>query len=152
MIEKIEGIIKLKNGNRHYLSMSEFINFLEMLRKENIVPTHISMNPFYKHKDFLLEVDERMFYIESRKKISEDDVKRFYEESIIEENLFNIDLDKRIFLIEKSNKEEFSKCIDKIIDYIPTLVSYILEQVKKDFSVDEKSLCYGNVSFEIYYE
>ncbi|MCR5219000.1 hypothetical protein, partial [Treponema sp.] len=111
MIKKIEGIIKLKNGNRHYLSMSEFINFLEMLRKENIVPTHISMNPFYKHKDFLLEVDERMFYIESRKKICEDDVKRFYEESIIEENLFNIDLDKRIFLIEKSNKEEFSKCI-----------------------------------------
>ena len=68
----IEIYTRFKNGDSHYLSIPELLYLTEKLKTDNtIISKYISFNPFYRHKDFLLEIDERLLYLERRNEITE---------------------------------------------------------------------------------
>lgn len=142
-----------KDGAHHYVSIPEMLYIIKKMKKDSsMIRNYISFNPFYRHKDFQIEIDERIFYIEFRDKINNNTVKEFYNSEICEEDFYNIDLDKRTFLIQKNDNEAFIKSLDGIISYLDVLIPYILQRLKSEYSLKEKDLLFGNVCFEVSYE
>lgn len=148
----INQLIKLENGNAHYLSISEFICFINCLKQKSPFIKNISFNPFYKHKDFQLEIDERILFIEIREEINTADIKSFYDSLLCDEAYYNLDLEKRCFLVQKNDLEGYKRTLDCIISYLDVLIPYIYEKIKKEYNLIESDLLFGNVCFEVYYE
>ena len=151
----IDIYTRFKNGDSHYLSIPEFCFVIEKLKSDDsIISNYISFNPFYKHRDFMVEIDERILYLERRNIIKETDIEEFYENEIIKEEgyeAYNIDLRKRSFLIHNDDKEAFIKILDKFVSYLDILIPYILQRLKNEFSLKEKDLLFGNICFETHY-
>ena len=95
----VDTYTKFKNGANHYVSIPEFLYLMSKLKSNGSIQKSISFNPFYEHKDFLLEIDERMLYIESRDSLNEIDTKEFYESQKCEEDFYNVDIEKRYFRV-----------------------------------------------------
>lgn len=148
----IDVYANLKNGESHYLSIPEFLYFVDKLKSDDSIPNNISFNPFYRHKDFQLEIDERILFIERRDRVTEGDVKEFYENQKIDEDFYNVDIEKRYFLMQKDDITTYKKSLDEIISYLDVLIPYILQRLKSEYSMNESDLLFGNVCFEIYYE
>ena len=148
----IDAYTKFKNGANHYVSIPEFLYLMSKLKSNGSIQKSISFNPFYEHKDFLLEIDERMLYIESRDSLNEIDTKEFYESQKCEEDFYNVDIEKRYFLIQRDDVTEYKKTLDRIISYLDELIPYILQRLKSEYNIKEAGLLFGNVCFEIYYE
>ena len=152
----IDIYTRFKNGDSHYVSIPEFSYVIEKLKSDDsIISNYISFNPFYKHKDFTIEIDEKILYLERRNIITESDIEDFYENKMIKEKgyeTYNIDLRKRNFLIHNNDKEAFIKTLDKFVSYLDILIPYILQRLKDEFNLQEKDLLFGNVCFETYYE
>ena len=76
----IDIYTRFKNGDSHYVSIPEFSYVIEKLKSDDsIISNYISFNPFYKHKDFTIEIDEKILYLERRNIITESDIEDFYE-------------------------------------------------------------------------
>lgn len=105
----IDAYTKLKNGANHYVSIPEFLYLMSKLKSNGSIQKSISFNPFYEHKDFLLEIDERILYIESRDSLNEIDTKKFYESQKCEEDFYNVDMSILYIKnkMEKQNKYFF---------------------------------------------
>ena len=142
----VDTYTKFKNGTNHYVSIPEFLYLMSKLKSNGSIQKSISFNPFYEHKDFLLEIDERMLYIESRDSLNE------IESQKCEEDFYNVDIEKRYFLIQRDDVTEYKKTLDRIISYLDELIPYILPRLKSEYNIKEAGLLFGNVCFEIYYE
>lgn len=152
----IEIYTRFKNGDSHYLSIPELLYLTEKLKTDDtIISKYISFNPFYRHKDFLLEIDERLLYLERRNEITEENLEEFYEKLMVKEKgceVYNVDLEKRCFLIQTGDKNGYIKTLEKMVSYLDVLMPYILQRLKDEFNLNETDLLYGNVCFETYYE
>lgn len=151
----IDLFTKLKNGSSHYLSIREFSFLIDKLKlNSSMIKEYISFTPFYEHKDFMMEVDERILYIERSNKTTDIDKKKFYEEEIIKEKgyeAYNIDIEKRIFLVQKKDNDSFIKSLDAMLSYLDVLIPYILKRLKMEYNFIENDLLYGNICFEVHY-
>ena len=145
---------KFKNGESHYLSIPELVNVIEKLKNNDssMIQNHISIIPFYRHKDFQIEIDERIIYIGLRDKVDKDDVNEFYENEKCEEDFYNFDLEKRTFLIQKKNKQSYIESLDGIISYLYILIQYILQRLRTEYNLKDADLLFGNVCFELLYK
>ncbi len=153
--EIIDSYTHYKNGSHHYVSIPLLDFIINKLKECKDIPNKLSINPFFEHKDFLIEIDERMLFIESRKNVNEFDIKAFYEDLIFEDpNYFpyNQDIEKRCFLIQKDDIVGFKKALDGVILYLNKLIPYILQIIKNEHNLTETELLYGNICFEIYCE
>ena len=65
---------------------------------------------------------------------------------------YNVDIEKRYFLIQRDDVTEYKKTLDRIISYLDELIPYILQRLKSEYNIKEVDLLFGNVCFEIYYE
>ena len=66
--------------------------------------------------------------------------------------IYNVDIEKRYFLIQRDDVTEYKKTLDRIISYLDELIPYILQRLKSEYNIKEAGLLFGNVCFEIYYE
>ncbi|MCR5387406.1 MAG: hypothetical protein K6E69_09830 [Treponema sp.] len=135
------------------MSVNEFLYFIEKLKFNNsMIQNYISFTPFYKHKDFQLEVDERILYIECRNRINEVDITEFYEKCKCEDDFYNVDLGKRFFLVQKNDNISYEESLNRVISYLDILIPYILQRLKTEYNLKEADLLFGNLCFEIMYK
>lgn len=148
----IDAYTHYKNGSHHYVSIPLLDFIIHKLKECKDIPNIISFNPFFEHKDFMFEVEERILYIESRKKVNKSDIKLFFEDLKCEEQLLNCDMEKRYFLIQKNDIEGYKKALDGVVLYLNDLIPYIIQRIKAEYKLTESEFLFGNISFEIYCE
>ncbi|WP_296685724.1 hypothetical protein [Treponema sp. UBA3813] len=148
----LDGYIKLKNGETHYVTISELYHLIDKLKSHNLMLNSISFVPFYKNRDFQLEIDERILYIEQHASVSEEEKSEFYENQKCEEDFYNIDITKRYFLIQKNDIDAYKRSLDDIIAYLDDLIRYIQKRLKSEYNLNEVDFLTGYICFEIYYD
>lgn len=160
MIEKKDGIINeivydntvYHNGEyRIYQSLPSLINVLEEIIKANVTTESLGITPFYRSacKKGQVEFDNKMFYLECRDEVSENEYLTFMEECCDEGEEISEDIKKRFYLCKSNDFITFSESIKKYIDYLDILIPQMADTLKSEYNFTQDQLLFGYFCFSI---
>lgn len=160
MIEKKDGIINkiiydntvYHNGEyRIYPSLPSLINVLEQIIKVNATTASLCITPFYRSacKKGQVEFDNKIFYLECRDEVLEDEYLTFIGECCDEGEEVSEDIKKRFYLCKSNDFTTFSESIKKYIDYLDILIPQMADTLKNEYNFTQNELLFGYFCFSI---
>lgn len=133
---------------RHYLSIAELCNLLQLIVKTNQTVEYMQAIPFYKTISEQYEFENHMLFV---KKLKENEnVEEFRQSSIVDE--YGNPCEGVIRFFSGSDLDSFQKALLDYQAYMNILTHEVYDHLNQKCNIQNEKLLLGQICFEIHAE
>jgi len=138
---------------RHYVSLSSLKLLIEQICELNECPQYLRITPFYDHckREFGIEFDEYMCYIETRKENIVPAVKEAFYSSCGVPDAFG-SLEAQYSIVNASDVAGFHDSLFRYLEYLYSLLPKLAQDIVKSYRLSAEDAYLGEFCFEIHCE